>query len=126
MPQIPRGRAGGGLARGRRAAGASDLGARVLTAIPAAIVGVVLVWQGGLCSRPAWRCSALVCLHELYAMFDRAQPVRLAGFLALLGMVVAAHYGDSFAVLRRCAGGCRDVRAAVARPRARRRSGRSR
>ena len=26
-------------------------------------------------------------------MFDRAHPARLAGFLALIGMLLAAHYG---------------------------------
>lgn len=77
----------------------SDLGARVLTAIPAAFAGVILVWQGGLLFAAGVALLGLVCLHELYAMYARAHPVRLAGFLALIGMVFAAHYGDSFAVL---------------------------
>ena len=40
-----------------------------------------------------------VCMHELYAMYDRAHPVRLAGFLALAGLLAAALYGDQFQVL---------------------------
>ena len=32
-------------------------------------------------------------------MYERARPVRLAGFLALAGLLVAAHYGDQFQVL---------------------------
>ena len=40
-----------------------------------------------------------ICLHELYAMYDRARPVRLAGFVALAGLLVAAQYGDQFQVL---------------------------
>jgi phosphatidate cytidylyltransferase len=40
-----------------------------------------------------------VCMHELYAMYDRARPVRLAGFVALAGLLLAAQYGDQFQVL---------------------------
>ncbi len=101
MPAIPR-----GSARQRRSAGTParsgmppDLGARVVTAIPAVIVGVVLIWQGGLLFAAGVALLGLVCLHELYAMFARAHPARLAGFAALVGMIAAAHYGDSFAVL---------------------------
>jgi len=40
-----------------------------------------------------------VCMHELYGMYERARPVRLAGLLALLGLLAAALYGDQFQVL---------------------------
>jgi len=99
MPQIPRGSGGQRARRPAASVVSSDLGPRVLTAIPAAFIGVVLVWQGGLLFTVGVAVLGLVCLHELYAMFDRAHPVRLAGFLALLGMVFAAHYGDSFSVM---------------------------
>ena len=39
------------------------------------------------------------CMHELYAMYDRAHPVRLAGFLALAGLLAAALYGSQFQIL---------------------------
>jgi phosphatidate cytidylyltransferase len=38
-------------------------------------------------------------VHELYGMFSRAHPVRLAGFVALAGLLAAALYGDQFQVL---------------------------
>src|SRR4029079_6274978 len=47
-----------------------------------------IVWTLGLIA------LGLVCLHELYAMFDRVHPARLAGFLGLIGMLLTAHYGD--------------------------------
>src|SRR5439155_1118530 len=40
-----------------------------------------------------------VCMHELFSMYGRAHPVRLAGFLALAGLLLAALYGDQFQVL---------------------------
>ena len=40
-----------------------------------------------------------VCMHELYAMYERAHPARLAGFIALAGLLAAALYGDQFQVL---------------------------
>src|SRR6202034_3315143 len=36
---------------------------------------------------------------ELYAMYDRAHPVRLAGFIALAGLLAAALYGGQFQIL---------------------------
>ena len=99
MPQIPRGSGRRRPSRGGAAGAPSDFGARLLTAVPAAFVGIVLIWQGGLLFAIGIALLGLVCLHELYAMFERAHPVRLAGFVSLLAMVVAAHYGDSFAVL---------------------------
>ena len=38
-------------------------------------------------------------MHELYAMYERARPVRLAGFSRSPGLLLAAHYGNQFQVL---------------------------
>ncbi len=40
-----------------------------------------------------------LCMHELYRMYDRAHPVRLAGFIALAGLLAAADYGGQFQIL---------------------------
>jgi phosphatidate cytidylyltransferase len=40
-----------------------------------------------------------VCLHELFAMYARAHPVRLAGFVGLVGLLAAALYGGPPQVL---------------------------
>jgi phosphatidate cytidylyltransferase len=71
----------------------SDLAARILAAIPAILFVIVIDWRGGLVWTLGLIALGLVCLHELFAMFDRAHPARLAGFLALIGMLLAAHYG---------------------------------
>jgi phosphatidate cytidylyltransferase len=88
--------------RPRRAApagGRSDLGARTLAAIPAIAVALFLVIEGGVVYTLGLFVLACVCMHELFAMYERAHPVRLAGFLALAGLLAAALYGDQFQVL---------------------------
>jgi phosphatidate cytidylyltransferase len=57
------------------------------------------VIEGGLVFTLGMFVLGCVCLHELYAMYDRARPVRLAGFVALAGLLLAAQYGDQFQVL---------------------------
>jgi phosphatidate cytidylyltransferase len=41
----------------------------------------------------------LICLHELYTMTERVQPVKLAGFLGLAAVILCAHFGDEFHIL---------------------------
>jgi phosphatidate cytidylyltransferase len=77
----------------------SDLSARTLAALPAIAVALFLVIEGGAVFALGLFALGCVCMHELYAMYDRAHPVRLAGFLALAGLLVAALYGDQFQVL---------------------------
>ncbi len=77
----------------------SDLGARLLAAVPAIAVALFLVIEGGTIFALGLFALGCVCLHELYGMFSRAHPVRLAGFVALAGLLAAALYGDQFQVL---------------------------
>jgi phosphatidate cytidylyltransferase len=87
-----------GRARDRRAGG-SDLRARVLAAIPAIAVALFLVIEGGLVFALGLFVLGAICMHELYAMYQRAQPARLGGFIALAGLLAAALYGTQFQVL---------------------------
>jgi phosphatidate cytidylyltransferase len=86
------------LPRARREA-RSDLGARILVAIPAIAFALFIVTQGGLVFTLGVMALGLVCLHELYTMFGNAHPAKLAGFAALIGLLLAANYGDQFQVL---------------------------
>src|SRR5271169_1101688 len=77
----------------------SDLGARAIVAVPAVAVALFLDIEGGLVFTLGLFALGCVCMHELYAMYDRAHPVRLAGFLGLAGLLAAALYGDQVQVL---------------------------
>jgi phosphatidate cytidylyltransferase len=97
----PRGRSAGRrpVRRRRPRRERSELSARVITAVPAIAVALFLVIEGGLVFTLGLFVLGAVCMHELFAMYDRAHPVRLAGFLALAGLLLAALYGDQFQVL---------------------------
>ncbi|HXW59135.1 MAG TPA: hypothetical protein VEJ23_06615, partial [Solirubrobacteraceae bacterium] len=77
----------------------SELGARLLVAIPAVAVALFLVIEGGAIFALGLFLVGCVCMHELFEMYARARPVRLAGFIALGGLIAAAHYGEQAQVL---------------------------
>jgi phosphatidate cytidylyltransferase len=77
----------------------SDLSARVLAALPAIAFALFIVIEGGTVFALGLFVLGGVCLHELFAMYERAHPVRLAGFLGLAGLLVAALYGGPPQVL---------------------------
>jgi len=77
----------------------SDLFARVLVAIPAAVIAVVFVDLGGTSFAALMILLGWACLDELYRMLDRWRPVTSAGLAALAGMVLAARFAGQFQVL---------------------------
>ena len=85
--------------RRRQSGGGSDLGSRILVAIPAIGFAIAIVYFGSTVFALGALALGLVCLHELFEMVDRMRPVRLAGFLGLGGLVLAAAVGDERDVL---------------------------
>jgi phosphatidate cytidylyltransferase len=86
-------------ARRERRGGGSELGARVLVAIPAlAFAGVIVGFGGWVFAAGAFVLGA-ICLHELFSMFAFTNPSRLAGLIGLAGLLVAAEAGGRTTVL---------------------------
>jgi phosphatidate cytidylyltransferase len=83
----------------RRDSGGSDLARRILVAIPAIAYAIFIIVAGGWVFAVGILVLGLVCLHELFRMYDEVRPVRLAGFLALGGLAVAAQIGGERQVL---------------------------
>lgn len=77
----------------------SDLAARVLVAIPAAVFAILIVYFGGLVFALGIIALGIACLHELYTLLERTRPVKIGGFLAVIALVFAALYGGQFQVL---------------------------
>ena len=73
--------------------------------------------RAGWCSRSGIFALGVVALRELYTLMGRVRPVNLAGFLALVGMLAAALYGDPRHVLLALVGGVPAGVLPVARPR---------
>ncbi len=85
-------------ARRRRAQG-SDLGARLVAALPAIAFAIFIVAEGGIVFTLGLVAVGMVAMAELYRMMHQARPVALAGYLALIALLLAAQYGDQFQVL---------------------------
>lgn len=77
----------------------SDLGARIAYAIPAIVFAIFIVYRGGVVFAVGALVLGLLCLHELFGMYARVRPVRLAAFLALIGLACAASFGGERQVL---------------------------
>jgi phosphatidate cytidylyltransferase len=83
----------------RRDRGGSDLSLRILVAIPAVGYAVFIIAYGGWVFAVGVFLLGVVCLHELFRMYETVRPVRLAAFLALAGLAVAALEGTERQVL---------------------------
>ncbi len=77
----------------------AELRARILVAVPAIALAAVVVWRGGLVFAAVLLVLGAICLHELYLLTARAHPARLAGFLALVALLIAAYWGGREQVL---------------------------
>jgi phosphatidate cytidylyltransferase len=84
-----------GAARPARA----DLWGRVAVAVPAIAVAIFLVVAGGIVFTIGLIVLGGLCMHELFEMYERAHPIRLAGFLGLAGVLLAAQYGSQYQIL---------------------------
>ena len=82
-----------------RKTGGSDLIPRILVAIPAIIFAGAIIYYGGWVFAAGVAALAVVCVHELTVMFERARPVRLAAMIGVLGLVVAGTAGDETQVM---------------------------
>ncbi len=76
----------------REGGGGSDFGARVLVAIPAALVAIFLVVQGEVIFALGMCVLGCLALQELYTLMRRARPIDLAGFATVIAMVLLAYY----------------------------------
>jgi phosphatidate cytidylyltransferase len=77
----------------------SDLGPRIIVAIPALVFAGVIVGFGDWVFAAGLFLLGAACLHELFSMFDFTHPTRLGGFVGLAGLIVAAQAGDREVVL---------------------------
>ena len=69
---------------------------RVLWAIPLIVLAVAVIVAGGEIFAAAMIAFAWIGLTEFFNMSARARPMQGVAFAAVAGMIIAAHYGDSF------------------------------
>jgi phosphatidate cytidylyltransferase len=86
-------------ARPRRRGVGGDLWRRVIVAVPAIAYAIAIIVAGGWIFAAGILLLGFVCLHELFRMYEVVRPVKLAGFVALVGLAVAALEGGERQVL---------------------------
>jgi phosphatidate cytidylyltransferase len=96
---VGRRRAPAARAPRRRREGGSELSARVVVAIPAVAFAATIIALGGIWFTLAIAVLAILCLGELFDLYADVEPVRLAGFIGVAGVVAAAAAGGDFHVL---------------------------
>lgn len=79
--------------RRRRRGQRSETRRRVVVAVPAAIGAILITYFGGPVFAVGLAFLGLIALHELYALMEDVRPPKIAGFLTLIGLVVAAAVG---------------------------------
>jgi phosphatidate cytidylyltransferase len=79
--------------------GGSELTARIVVAIPAVTFASTIIALGGIWFTLAVIALGIVCLGELFDLYADIEPVRFAGFLGLVGVIVAAYAGNDLHVL---------------------------
>lgn len=72
----------------------SDLASRVLIAIPAAVIAIAFVDLGGISWALMVAILGCACLSELYSLLADWRPITLIGYVGVIGMCLAAHYGE--------------------------------
>jgi phosphatidate cytidylyltransferase len=100
-PRRAAGRAAGAPAarRPRRDAPRSDLVGRLLVAIPAVVYAIVIIALGEYWFALGILPLAVIAIGELFDLYADAEPVRLAGFIGVVALILAAYFGDGFDVL---------------------------
>jgi len=83
----------------RERRGGSELTARIVVAIPAIAFAITIIVAGGIWFTLGLLALAIFCLGELFDMFADAEPVRLAGFIGVAGVMGAAWASDAMHVL---------------------------
>jgi phosphatidate cytidylyltransferase len=71
----------------------NDLGSRIAFGVPAMAFAIAIVVAGGGWFAAGVGLLGIVCMHELLSAYEAAGPPKLAGFLGIVGLVVAAELG---------------------------------
>ncbi len=79
--------------------GRSEFAQRVIVGVPAAVVAVFLIYIDPIAFAVLALLLGGAALGELWGIYRRVHPVRLAGFLAIAGFAAAAHFGGPRQVL---------------------------
>jgi phosphatidate cytidylyltransferase len=82
-----------------RGGGGGETMRRILIAIPAIIFAIAITVAGDWVFTLAMIAIGILCLREYLEMTSTARPLAIPAYVAVAGMVIAAHVGTSYSVL---------------------------
>jgi phosphatidate cytidylyltransferase len=101
----------------RRRRGTGETAKRVLVALPWIVFAIAITVAGGIVFMLAMIAIGVVALREFAAIAGRYRPLVLPAYVAVAGLVIAAHFGTAFNVLYVLAASIPLLFAFAARPR---------
>ncbi|HEY1356646.1 MAG TPA: phosphatidate cytidylyltransferase [Solirubrobacterales bacterium] len=72
---------------------------RILVAIPWIAFAIVISIAGGVTFSIAMIAIGVLCMREYLAMAAPVRPIGIAGYLTVIALIVAAHFGTAFNVM---------------------------
>jgi phosphatidate cytidylyltransferase len=115
-PQPPRREPRQPRKRGGRRRGGGETAKRILVALPWIAFAIAITVAGGIVFMLAMIAIGVVALREFDAMARRYRPLVIPSYVAVAGLVIAAHFGSAFNVLYVLAGSVPLIFAFAARP----------
>jgi phosphatidate cytidylyltransferase len=77
----------------------SELTGRILVAVPCAILAIIFVDLGGIGWTLIVALLGCACVSELYTLLEEWRPITVVGLIGVVGMCLAAHFGNPRDVL---------------------------
>lgn len=85
--------------RGRRRRGSGETAKRILVALPWIVFAIAITVAGGIVFMLAMIAIGVVALREFDTIAARYRPLLIPSYLAVAGLVIAAHFGSAFNIL---------------------------
>jgi phosphatidate cytidylyltransferase len=102
--------------RRKRRRGGGETAKRILVALPWIVFAIAITVAGGIVFALAMIAIGVVALREFDAIAARYRPLVLPAYVAVAGLVIAAHFGTAFNILYVLAGSFALIFAFAARP----------
>jgi phosphatidate cytidylyltransferase len=103
--------------RGGRRRGGGETAKRVLVALPWIVFAIAITVAGGIVFMLAMIAIGVFALREFDAIAKRFRPLVIPAYVAVAGLVIAAHFGSAFNILYVLAASLPLIFAFAARPR---------
>jgi phosphatidate cytidylyltransferase len=72
---------------------------RVVVVLPWIAFAIAIAVAGGVVFAAAMIAIGVVCLREYFAMTEATRPIEIPAYIAVAGLILAAHFGTAFNVL---------------------------